>query len=160
MTFKVTIKNIGKLTDAEIRIGRFTVFAGPNNTGKSFVSKLLYSLFDAMNANHTEIQIDNLLIPVKRALVRLDQWLDPEGEGGTLAFSLGSIDDSVIKLEDLVKEVSIDGLDKIIPIFISQTKEMLNVASDIQKSHLKEVENQNRSLILENVRKADANRLG
>lgn len=49
MTFKVTIKNIGKLTDAEIRIGRFTVFAGPNNTGKSFVSKLLYSLFDAMN---------------------------------------------------------------------------------------------------------------
>lgn len=146
MTFKVTIKNIGKLTDAEIRIGGFTVFAGPNNTGKSFVSKLLYSLFDAMNANHAEMQIDNLLIPVKRALVRLDQWLDPEGEGGTLAFSLGSIDDSVIKLEDLVKEVSIDELDQIIPIFISQTKEMLKVASDIQKSHLKEVENQNRHI--------------
>ena len=144
MTFKVTIKNIGKLTDAEIRIGRFTVFAGPNNTGKSFVSKLLYSLFDAMNANHAEMQIDNLLIPVKRALVSLDQWLDPEGEGGTLAFSLGSIEDDVNKLEDLVTGVSIDELEEIIPIFISQTKEMLNVASNIQISHLNLAENQNR----------------
>ena len=49
---KVRIQNIGKLIDAEISIGKFTVFAGPNNTGKSFVSKLLYSLFNAMNANH------------------------------------------------------------------------------------------------------------
>ena len=29
MAFKVKIKNIGKLADAEIHIGDFTVFAGP-----------------------------------------------------------------------------------------------------------------------------------
>ena len=58
MSFKVEIKNIGKLADAELRIGKFTVFAGPNNTGKSFVSKLLYSLFDAMNANPAETYME------------------------------------------------------------------------------------------------------
>ncbi len=43
MELKVTIKNLGKFTDAEIRINKFTVFAGLNNTGKSFASKALYS---------------------------------------------------------------------------------------------------------------------
>lgn len=52
MTFNVEIKNIGKLADARIRFAGFTVLAGPNNTGKSFVSKILYSLFDATHANH------------------------------------------------------------------------------------------------------------
>ena len=71
MAFKLNIKNIGKLTDAKIDIGQFTVFAGPNNTGKSFVSKLLYSLFDAMNANHAEVYIQNLTKPVRNSLRRL-----------------------------------------------------------------------------------------
>ena len=71
MSFKVRIKNIGKLVDTEISIGEFTVFAGPNNTGKSFVSKLLYSFFDAMNANHAEIHISNLVGPVEEAIRRL-----------------------------------------------------------------------------------------
>ena len=60
MEFDLHIKNIGKLTDARLRIGQFTVFAGPNNTGKSYVSKILYSMFDAMNANHAEVYIDDL----------------------------------------------------------------------------------------------------
>ena len=54
MAMEVKIKNLGKLTDATIHIGRFTVFAGLNSTGKSFASKSLYSLFSAMNANHLD----------------------------------------------------------------------------------------------------------
>ena len=69
MAFKVKIKNIGKLEDAEVSIGQFTVFAGPNNTGKSFVSKLLYSLFNAMNANHVDTHLNNLVGPVYRDLM-------------------------------------------------------------------------------------------
>ncbi len=45
------VRNFGKIKEAEIDIGEFTVFAGPNNTGKSFVSRLLYSLLDPMNAD-------------------------------------------------------------------------------------------------------------
>lgn len=55
MSHQIQIKNLGKLRDANIRLGRFTVFAGRNNTGKSFVSKALYSIFRAMNANHLAI---------------------------------------------------------------------------------------------------------
>ncbi len=47
MDLKVTIKNLGKLIDADIRINKFTVFAGLNNTGKSSASKMLYSRLNA-----------------------------------------------------------------------------------------------------------------
>ena len=49
---KFDIKNFGKLTDAVIRISKFTVFAGPNNTGKSFACKALYSTLSAMDINY------------------------------------------------------------------------------------------------------------
>jgi len=41
MEFDLHIRNIGKLTDARLRISRLTVVAGPNNTGKSYVSLIL-----------------------------------------------------------------------------------------------------------------------
>ena len=118
MSFKVEIKNIGKLADAELRIGRFTVFAGPNNTGKSFVSKLLYSLFDAMNANPAETCMDYMLISVKHSLAMLDQWTDMSP---ALALSIADIDRQVKSLEARVAEASIDELDEVIPSLISQT---------------------------------------
>lgn len=64
MNFKVEIKNIGKITDAEIHIGNFTVFAGPNNTGKSFAMKILYSLFHSMNGQHAIEHLDELRAPL------------------------------------------------------------------------------------------------
>ena len=68
MLFDLNIRNFGKLDDAKIRIGRFTVFAGPNNTGKSYVSKLLYSLFNAMNANLVATRLDELAKPILQGL--------------------------------------------------------------------------------------------
>ena len=49
MAFQVQIKNLGKLADATVRVGGLTVLAGVNNTGKSFFSKFLYSLLDAVS---------------------------------------------------------------------------------------------------------------
>ena len=51
MKFEVTIDNIGKLKNASISVRPLTILAGPNNTGKSFFSKTLYSVFDAINTN-------------------------------------------------------------------------------------------------------------
>ena len=64
MRLNLNIQNFGKLEDARIRIGSFTVFAGPNNTGKSYVSKLLYSLFNAMNADPGAARLNDLIQPV------------------------------------------------------------------------------------------------
>ncbi|MCY4612066.1 MAG: AAA family ATPase [Nitrospira sp.] len=91
MSFKVEIKNIGKLTDAELRMGRFTVFAGPNNTGKSFVSKLLYSLFESMNENYAETYINKLLQPVRDNLIKLMQRELPDDKESKLLLLLNEI---------------------------------------------------------------------
>ena len=77
MAFSINIKNLGRLTDADIRIGNFTVFAGPNNTGKSFVSKALYSIFGALNANHVEAVFDGELMSLEKRL----QFFAPMEEG-------------------------------------------------------------------------------
>lgn len=68
MSFKLAINNFGKLSDAEINIGQFTVFAGPNNSGKSSVSKLLYSLFDGMNVNHALVEFDSLMTGIRSCM--------------------------------------------------------------------------------------------
>ncbi len=141
MSFKVEIKNIGKLADAELRIGRFTVFAGPNNTGKSFVSKLLYSLFDAMNANPAEMYINRLISPVQDALLMMEPWIGKNPAGFAIqARLMGAIMAESRTLNALVKETSIDQLDGMIPSLVSQTTKMQDMAADILTSSLKDVE--------------------
>ncbi len=139
MSFKVEIKNIGKLADAELRIGRFTVFAGPNNTGKSFVSKLLYSLFDAMNANPAETYMDHLVSPVENALVMMQPWVSENPADHSIqTLSMNSILPEFYELKDIVKEASIDELDQIIPRLISQTTKMREMVADILKTFMEE----------------------
>ena len=118
MRFKVRIQNIGKLTDAEISIGDFTVFAGPNNTGKSFVSKLLYSLFNAMNANHIAIHIDNLVRPVKMRLARLIRLCRSDDKDTSLSSLAQEIEDlrlseEVEKLTAIVSDYPVDAFGQI-----------------------------------------------
>ena len=43
---KLIIKNIGKLKNAEVEINGITVITGENNTGKSTVGKVLWSVFN------------------------------------------------------------------------------------------------------------------
>ena len=55
MDLELKIENFGPIDEATIQVGRFTVFAGPNNTGKTFVAKMLYSILSAMNTNHARV---------------------------------------------------------------------------------------------------------
>jgi len=43
---KLSIKNVGKLKEADVEINGITVIAGENNTGKSTVGKVLWSVFN------------------------------------------------------------------------------------------------------------------
>lgn len=43
------IQNFGKVSSADIRLRPFTVIVGPNSSGKSFITKGLYSIFHSMN---------------------------------------------------------------------------------------------------------------
>jgi len=43
------IQNFGKVKSADIHLRPFTVIVGPNSSGKSFITKALYSIFHSMN---------------------------------------------------------------------------------------------------------------
>ena len=145
MSFKVKIRNIGKLADAEIRIGDFTVFAGPNNTGKSFVSKLLYSLFDAMNANHAETHISNLVGPVEEAIRRLlrQNITDDEDE------RLSLLNEEIEELRIIARRFSIEEMQEIVPSLLDQTQKVLNIGRDFTQLPLKSVKERLRSVFLD-----------
>ena len=44
---KLTVNHIGKINKAEIEFNGITVIAGENNTGKSTISKILYSMYNS-----------------------------------------------------------------------------------------------------------------
>ena len=58
---KIRIKNFGPISDATINIKAFTIFGGVNNTGKSFASRLIYSIFKSLQ-NDLYSQRANALI--------------------------------------------------------------------------------------------------
>ena len=128
MNFKVEIKNIGKLADAELRIGRFTVFAGPNNTGKSFVSKLLYSLFESMNENHVKTYVNQLLKPVRDHLISLMQRELPDDKQSKLLLLLNKIDElgSLVRTDD-----NFERLNEVCLSLRSRTKNMRQTGLDV-----------------------------
>ncbi len=131
MDFELNIENIGKLTDAKICVGQFTVLAGPNNTGKSYVSKLLYSLFDAMNANHAEVYINNLVNPLFTSLNFL------EGHSEEVDTLLSPLRKEAEALHGLVMEApagDFEKLNKIIPKLVEKVGNMQAMFPGIRSS--------------------------
>lgn len=69
---KLKIKNFAKLNQAYILVDGITVIAGENNTGKSTIGKILFSLFNAINnidekiSKQRKVEIDALCIIVLR----------------------------------------------------------------------------------------------
>lgn len=120
MSFQVKIKNIDKLADADIRIGDLTVFAGPNNTGKSFVSKLLYSLFNAMNADPIKGYIENLMKSVRYLLRRLSRSSRVENVSISPLFE--EMNEEFRELGNLVEKCSADDFEELDKIVLECSK--------------------------------------
>ncbi len=60
---ELKIKNIGKIKDSSIEFNGLTVIAGVNSTGKSTVSKILYSIFNSLSNFDS-----NNIIEIKNAI--------------------------------------------------------------------------------------------
>ena len=58
---QVRIKNFGPILDAVIDIKAFTIFGGSNNTGKSFASRLIYSLLKSLQYDLYNQRVNTLL---------------------------------------------------------------------------------------------------
>ena len=57
---KLSINNFAKIKQADIIIDGITVIAGENNTGKSTVGKVLFSLFNALSNVEEKIRDERL----------------------------------------------------------------------------------------------------
>lgn len=71
---KLSLRNVGKLKEADIKIDAITVIAGKNDTGKSTISKSLYSIFNGFYKinkkmeNEKKEEIQNQIAKLERLL--------------------------------------------------------------------------------------------
>ena len=72
MDLELKIENFGPIDEATVQVGQFTVFAGPNNTGKTFVAKMLYSMLGARKANHALVFFDMMAHSIELNLQRFE----------------------------------------------------------------------------------------
>ena len=66
----LNFENIGKVKKASVEINGITVIAGENNTGKSTVGKVLYSIFNSFCNMENQVSKD-LEDSVEQVLVRI-----------------------------------------------------------------------------------------
>lgn len=74
---KLILKNIGKIKDAKIDINGITVIAGENNTGKSTISRALFSMFNGFHDVKKEIEHNR-----RENIVRLTWFFEDNMDSG------------------------------------------------------------------------------
>lgn len=59
------INNFGKIENAKFQVKPFTLIAGKNASGKSFLTRSLYSIFSSLNKDHLSIDIDSVIFSMQ-----------------------------------------------------------------------------------------------
>ena len=75
---KLTFENVGKVAKAEIEVESITVIAGANDTGKSTVGKILYSIYTALNELTPEKLLENKVKSIRNDEEKIMHLLDLE----------------------------------------------------------------------------------
>ncbi|QKF58958.1 AAA family ATPase [Aliarcobacter lanthieri] len=68
MNFNFSIENLGNIKKANFEIKPLTIIAGENGSGKSFTTKSLYCLLDALNKDYLFDYIQSNINGIKRAI--------------------------------------------------------------------------------------------
>lgn len=76
MDFVLKIKNFGNIDEAKINIRPFTILAGENGTGKSFVTKGLYCLLDCLKRNYASEAVILLFQKVQHNIMFFDNAIN------------------------------------------------------------------------------------
>ena len=120
MLFQVNVRNLGEIRNADIRISNFTVFAGRNSTGKSYISKALYSLFNAMNVNHLDVMLNQRLASLSRLLSFMKRAFDNDDNDVNLSEYMKSLEkahDAFQSLREVARNASVqDDVDELAAI--------------------------------------------
>ena len=74
---RLYLKNIGMLKEADVKLDGLTVIAGENDTGKSTVGKVIFSIVKAMQNYEDELEENlekKLIVPIERLYFNLRRY--------------------------------------------------------------------------------------
>ncbi len=136
MKFSVEVKSFGKIKDARVNLAPFTVISGTNSSGKSFLSRALYTFFSTINKDHVtgearrlfssidnllrsgyiltrepSLKIEELFFHLDSLLVELDETINSIFAGSTFIEQHTNnliIADKIDLIEDLVQELNLE----------------------------------------------------
>ena len=130
-----------------IHVRPFTVLAGRNSTGKSFFSKTLYSVFNAVNAKHALVEFSSRVSPLREDLEQIEELLGDLGESESgsddktplsLARSfLGEVTESVNRMGTVAQSCSLSGGNTDAPAVASMSNQfpgLKKAADDVQSA--------------------------
>ena len=104
MNYDIYIENLGAIRRSNINITPLTILAGENGTGKSFVTKFLYSVLSVINvdtySNHT-LEIANNL---SSTLAQINDFLVESSEDDELGIQI-DFEEDIIFLKDFHKSI-------------------------------------------------------
>ncbi len=139
MDLELKIENFGPIDKATVQVGQFTVFAGPNNTGKTFVAKMLYSILSARNENHARVFFHAMALLIGANLQHFDHrdLSVPEKR------SLAEIRKGIYKIDSILQEAfpsqpiqsELDKLKEVQPKLLAEI-ETIRDHSQILKGHV------------------------
>lgn len=142
---KLTVKNFAKIEMANIKVDGITVIAGENNTGKSTVGKILFSLFNSLyNINlKVTVQRKREIISIATALIRnyllhdssmrglpfskLRRWAEYVAEAAFCLFENEDMD------EDVLAKMLLDSLKEHKILINEKTQEFENIDATLHE---------------------------
>jgi predicted ATPase len=76
----VEINNFGKIKQAKFQVKPFTVIAGKNASGKSFITRGLYSVFSTLNKDHFSIDLEADIYSVQQVSENMSTDFEPQSQ--------------------------------------------------------------------------------
>ncbi len=73
---KFSLKNVGKIKEADIELNGLTVLAGLNDTGKSFITKTIFGVIKTISESNTQLRIEQFEL-IQSSLNQIYQSLRP-----------------------------------------------------------------------------------
>lgn len=100
------VKNFAKIVEADVDFNGITIIGGENNTGKSTVGKILYTVFHSMRNIDKKIREDRF-----NTIVRILRKYEILSRANCKVIRTGLVDDSISGLIDCVKLAKEEGKD-------------------------------------------------
>lgn len=116
---QINIENFAKIAKAEIELDGITVIGGENNTGKSTVGKILYSIFHSLQNIEGKVRADRI-----NTVIKIIRRYDVLSRANYAVIRKGQANDFVLELMDCVCKIKNKKCDLVNRIYRFIVKEL------------------------------------